>query len=241
LADERRAARIAVLVGGGRVEVGGWFPEAGQWAVEGRATGAGAGAGTAMQRTRKDRVTGPRSWTSLTMTARTLSRSFMRLALVLAALADLRCKFLSWRCVRCQCQVNRQVSEPLLVELRAPLVRPLELLQVGEPAPRLVPLNLLLELRVQLILLDRTPLYSEAACWPFARAEKLFWVRLTWFRINLGDLTPAVLFQVAEVGVGSSSKLWPIAAKWFGRVFCSCVRWCGGSCVVCVVRVTCVL
>jgi len=42
--------------------------------------------------------------------------------------------------------VNRQVSEPLL-ELRAPLVRPL---QVVEPAPRLVPLNLLLELRLQL-------------------------------------------------------------------------------------------
>ena len=104
-----------------------------------------------MQRTRKDRVTGSRSWTSLTTTACTLSWSFMRLALVLAALADLRCKFLSWRCVRCQ--VNPQVSEPLL-ELRAPLVRPLELLQVGEPAPRLVLLNLLLELRVQLVLLD---------------------------------------------------------------------------------------
>ena len=29
-----------------------------------------------------------------------------------------------------------------------------------------------------------------------------------------------------------------IAAKWFGRVFRSCVRLCGGSCVV---RVTCVL
>ena len=115
-----------------------------------------------MQRTRKDRVTGSRSWTSLTTTARTLSWSFMRLALVLAALADLRCKFLSWRwrCVRCQ--VNRQVSEPLL-ELRAPLVRPLELLQVGEPAPRLAPLNLLLELRVQLVLLDRTTLCFEAA------------------------------------------------------------------------------
>jgi len=57
LADERRAARIAVLVSGGRVEVGGWSPEAGQWAaVEGRATGAGAGAGAAVQRTRKDRV-----------------------------------------------------------------------------------------------------------------------------------------------------------------------------------------
>ena len=55
------------------------------------------------------------------------------------------------------CQVHRQVSEPLL-ELRAPLVR--QLLQVPEPAPRrrLVPLNLLLKLRVQLVLLDRTPL-----------------------------------------------------------------------------------
>jgi len=45
--------------------------------------------------------TGSRSWTSLTTTARTLSWSFiMGLALVLAALADLRCKFLSWRCAR---------------------------------------------------------------------------------------------------------------------------------------------
>jgi len=33
----------------------------------------------------------------------------------------------------------------------------------------------------------------------------------------------------------------PIAAKWFGRVFRSCVWLCGGSCGVCVVRVTCVL
>ena len=82
LADERRAARIAVLVGGGRVEVGGWSPEAGQWAVEGRATGAGAGAGAAVQAPVR---TGSRSWTSLTTTARTLSWSFMRLALVLAA------------------------------------------------------------------------------------------------------------------------------------------------------------
>ena len=41
---------------GGRVEVGGWSPEAGQWAVEGRATGAGAGAGAAVQRTHKDQV-----------------------------------------------------------------------------------------------------------------------------------------------------------------------------------------
>jgi len=52
------------------------------------------------------------------------------------------------------CQVHRQVSEPLL-ELRAPLVRHL---QVAEPAPRVVPLTLLLELPVQLVLLDRTPL-----------------------------------------------------------------------------------
>ena len=50
--------------------------------------------------------------------------------------------------------MHRQVSEPLL-ELRAPLVR--QLLQLAEPAPRLVPLNLLLELRVRLVLLDRTP------------------------------------------------------------------------------------
>jgi len=55
--------------------------------------------------------------------------------------------------------VHRPVSEPLL-ELRAPLVR--HLLQVAEPAPRLVPLTLLLELRGQLVLLggltrDQTP------------------------------------------------------------------------------------
>ena len=39
---------------------------------------------------------------------------------------------------------------------RAAVVR--QLLQVAEPAPRLVPLTLLLGLRVQLVLLDRTPL-----------------------------------------------------------------------------------
>jgi len=45
--------------------------------------------------------TASRSWTSaLPTTARTLSWSFTRLALVLAALADLRCKFLSWRGAR---------------------------------------------------------------------------------------------------------------------------------------------
>jgi len=53
------------------------------------------------------------------------------------------------------CQVHRPVSDPL-PELRAPLVR--HLLQVAEPAPCLVPLTLLLELRGQLVLLDRTPL-----------------------------------------------------------------------------------
>jgi len=121
LADEPRAARIAVLVGGGRVEVGGPWPHspladerlplgsqslsvvaalrsAGgllrrgseQLKVGGRATGAGAGAGAAVQRTRKDRVAQSSGlWTSLTTTTRTLSCSFMRLALVLAALADL--------------------------------------------------------------------------------------------------------------------------------------------------------
>ena len=52
--------------------------------------------------------------------------------------------------------MHRPVSE-LLLELRAPLVR--HLLQVAEPAPSsLCPLTLLLELRVQLVLLDRTPL-----------------------------------------------------------------------------------
>jgi len=53
------------------------------------------------------------------------------------------------------CQVHHPVSEPLL-ELRAPLVR--HLLQMAEPARRVVPLTLLLELRGQLVLLDRTPL-----------------------------------------------------------------------------------
>jgi len=51
--------------------------------------------------------------------------------------------------------VQGQVSDALL-ELRAPLVR--QLLQVAESARRLVPLTLLLELCVQLVLLDRTPL-----------------------------------------------------------------------------------
>jgi len=96
--------------------------------------------------------------------------------------------------------VHGQVSDALL-ELRAPLVR--QLLQVAEPAPRLVPLTLLFELRVQLVLLIARR--SEAAYRPFARAEKIFRSR-----INLGgdetkpqryffkDQTPAVLFQVAE-------------------------------------------
>jgi len=94
--------------------------------------------------------TGSRSWTSLTTTARTLSWSFMawpwcwRRWRILAQVLELAL-----------CQVHRQVREPLL-ELRAPLVR--QLPQVAEPAPRPVPLNLLLELRVQLGLLDRTPL-----------------------------------------------------------------------------------
>jgi len=82
--------------------------------------------------------------------------------------------------------VHRQVSEPLL-ELRAPLVRQ-RLLQVAEPAPRLVPLNLLLELRVQLVLLDRTSLCSEA-CWPFTSAEKLISDKP-----RRRDQTPAVFF-----------------------------------------------
>jgi len=92
-------------------------------------------------------------------------------------------------------QEHRQVSEPLL-ELRAPLVRPLELLQVVEPAPRLVPLNLLLELRVQLVLLDRTPVCSGAA-WPFTRADKIITVKLVSDKPRRPTLTPAVLFEVA--------------------------------------------
>jgi len=126
-------------------------PEAGQWAVEGGATGAGAGAGAAVQRTRKDRVTGSRSWPSLTTTARTLSWSFMRLW----PWCWRRWRILAQVLELALCQVHRPVSEPLL-ELRAPLVR--QLPQVAEPAPRLVRLTLLLELRVQLVLLDRTPL-----------------------------------------------------------------------------------
>jgi len=59
--------------------------------------------------------------------------------------------------------VHRQVSEPLL-ELRAPLVRQLPAARWSASCcrclsrRRLVPLNLLLEIRVQLVLLDRTPL-----------------------------------------------------------------------------------
>jgi len=103
-----------------------------------------------VQRARKDGVTGSRSWTSLTTTARTLSWNFMRLALVWR-----RWRILAQVLELALCQVHRLVSEPLL-ELRAPLVR--HLLQVAEPAPRLVSLTLLLELRGQLVLLDRTPL-----------------------------------------------------------------------------------
>ena len=33
-----------------------------------------------------------------------------------------------------------------------------------------------------------------------------------WFRINFGGLTPAVLFQVAEVGGCDSSKIWHLRA-----------------------------
>jgi len=104
-----------------------------------------------VQCTRKDRVTGSRSWTSLTTTARMLSWSFMRLW----PWCWRRWRILAQVLELALCQVHRPVSEPL-PELRAPLVR--HLLQVAEPAPRLVPLTLLLELRGQLVLLDRTPL-----------------------------------------------------------------------------------
>jgi len=69
----------------------------------------------------------------------------------------------------------RQVSfsEPLL-ELRALLVHLLELLQVVEPAPRLVPFPFWIccstELRSQLILINR--------CWISARRWSAFWTEL---------------------------------------------------------------
>jgi len=94
------AARIAVLVGCGRVEVGGWSPEAGQWAVEGRATGAGAGAGAAVQRTRKDRVAqldlldDDRAHVVLELHA-------PGLGLGVGGAGGSQRKFLSWRCARC--------------------------------------------------------------------------------------------------------------------------------------------
>jgi len=114
------------------------------------ATGAGAGAGAAVQRTRKDRVAqldlldDDRAHVVLEIHAPGLGVGG-------AGGSAMQVLELALR------EVNREVSEPLL-ELRAPLVCPLELLQVAEPAPRLVPLNLLLELRVQLVLLDCTPL-----------------------------------------------------------------------------------
>ena len=48
---------------------------------------------------------------------------------------------------------------------------------------------------------------------------------------------PTLTWEVARTVVAQP----PIAAKWFGCVFRSCVRWCGGSCVVYAVRVTCVI
>jgi len=57
--------------------------------------------------------------------------------------------------------VHRQVREPLL-ELRAPLVR--QLPQVAEPAPRLIPLTLLLELRVRSSSSLTARRSEEAAC-----------------------------------------------------------------------------
>jgi hypothetical protein len=48
----------------------------------------------------------------------------LALALALAALADLRWKFLSWRCARC---TARSVQNRCWSSVRAPLVRLLEL------------------------------------------------------------------------------------------------------------------
>ena len=115
LADERRAARVAVLVVGGRVEVGGPWPHnpladerlplgSQSLSVVAALRSAGGvlrrGSGQLKvgllvlglvreQQCNAPVRTGSGRWTSLTTTARTLSWSLMRLALVLAALADL--------------------------------------------------------------------------------------------------------------------------------------------------------
>jgi len=49
-------ARPDAAAAAGALRPAGWSPEAGQWAVSGRATGAGASAGAAVRRTREDRV-----------------------------------------------------------------------------------------------------------------------------------------------------------------------------------------
>ena len=49
-------ARPDAAAAAGALRLAGWSPEAGQWAVSGRATGAGASAGAAVRRTREDRV-----------------------------------------------------------------------------------------------------------------------------------------------------------------------------------------
>jgi len=51
---------------------------------------------------------------------------------------------------------------------------------------------------------------------------------------SMWEKPPTQAWEVARTVVAQP----PIAAKWFGRVFRSCVRLCGGSCAV---RVTCVL
>ena len=115
LADERRAARIAVLVVDGRVEVGGPWPHSpladerlplGSQSLSVVAALRSAGGllkrgsgqlkvgilGLGLVREQQCNApvrTGSRRWTSLMTTARMLSWSLMRLALVLAALADL--------------------------------------------------------------------------------------------------------------------------------------------------------
>ena len=62
----------------------------------------------------------------------------------------------------------------------------MELLQEAEPAPRIVPLNLLLKLHVQL-----SSLTARCCALKFVglllAPIKLFWIN--WFRINLGDKT----------------------------------------------------
>jgi len=182
VADERRAARIAVLVGAGHVEVGGPWPH-GPLADERLPLGSqslsvvaalrsaggllrrGSGqlkvgllvlglarAGAAVQRTRKDWVT-------------TGSRSWTSLMTTARTLSWSFMRLWPW-CWR-RWRILAQVLELALCQVRRPVTanRCWSSARRWSPTccrwlsrPRLVPLTLLLELGGQLVLLDRTPL-----------------------------------------------------------------------------------